>query len=82
MGFGSTISTRILQSIVRLNAIQLGGGKRIFGNVYGVLGRFKIPDDVKIKIEKMLTAGSSLSISDNGLGTETGKGTDFIVQTH
>jgi len=29
----------------------------------------------------LLTSGSSFAISDNGIGTETGKGTDFIVQT-
>jgi len=30
----------------------------------------------------MLAPGSSLAVSDHGLGPETGKGTDFIVLTH
>jgi hypothetical protein len=30
----------------------------------------------------MLSPGASLVISDQGLGSETGQGTDFIVLTH
>ncbi|MEF0939128.1 L,D-transpeptidase family protein [Rhizobium sp. BR 362] len=46
------------------------------------LDRITIPDDVRRKIEDLLTAGSSLTISDTGIGPETGNGTDFITITN
>ncbi len=46
------------------------------------LGRITIPDDVRHRIEDILTAGSSLTISDTGLGPETGSETDFITVTN
>ena len=33
------------------------------------------------RIEQMMIPGSSLVVSDQGLGPETGEGTDFIVVT-
>lgn len=47
----------------------------------GALNRIELPDDLRQKIEDMLTPGSSMIISDHGLGRETGRGTDFIVLT-
>ncbi len=44
------------------------------------LDRFDLPEDIRERISDMLTPGSSLIISDAGLGRETGKGTDFLVQ--
>ena len=46
------------------------------------LDRIAIPEDVRTRISRLLRPGSSFSISDHGLGPETGKGTDFIVLTH
>ncbi len=46
------------------------------------LGRITIPDDVRHRIEDLLTAGSSLTISDTGIGPETGNETDFITLTN
>jgi len=46
------------------------------------LDRIEIPPDVAERISGLLTPASSLIISDDGLGRETGKGTDFIVVTH
>jgi peptidoglycan hydrolase-like protein with peptidoglycan-binding domain len=45
------------------------------------LDRITIPDEARRKIEDMLTSGSSLTISDTGVGPETGDGTDFITIT-
>lgn len=44
------------------------------------LTRIHIPAKVRTRVSEMLTPNSSLVISDAGLGKETGKGTDFIVQ--
>ena len=45
------------------------------------LARVQIPQDVIDQISRLIVPGSSLTISDQGLGSETGDGTDFIVVT-
>jgi lipoprotein-anchoring transpeptidase ErfK/SrfK len=44
-----------------------------------VLARIEIPQDVIERISQLIIPGSSLIVSDHGLGEETGAGTDFIV---
>jgi hypothetical protein len=46
-----------------------------------VLDRIQIPEEAVDRIGEILIPGSSLVISDQGLGGETGEGTDFIVLT-
>jgi hypothetical protein len=46
-----------------------------------VFARIEIPSEVRDAIAQMIIPGSSLIISDQGLGDETGEGTDFIVET-
>jgi len=46
-----------------------------------VLARIEIPPEVSEAIAQMIIPGSSLIISDQGLGDETGEGTDFDVVT-
>jgi lipoprotein-anchoring transpeptidase ErfK/SrfK len=46
-----------------------------------VLARVDIPPDISDAIAQMIVPGSSLIVSDQGLGDETGEGTDFIVVT-
>ena len=45
------------------------------------LARIDIPPDVTDQISALIVPGSSLVVSDQGLGEETGEGTDFIVLT-
>src|SRR5262245_15726927 len=45
------------------------------------LERVTIPPEAVEQISELMSAGASLIISDQGLGPETGKGTDFIVLT-
>ena len=45
------------------------------------LDRVNIPADAVERITSLMSAGASLIISDQGLGSETGVGTDFIVLT-
>ena len=46
------------------------------------LARIDIPQDVIAQISQLIVPGSSLVVSDQGLGPETGSsGTDFIVVT-
>ncbi len=44
------------------------------------LDRVTIPDAAMKRIAAALTPGGSIVVSDQGLGGETGEGTDFIVQ--
>jgi hypothetical protein len=46
-----------------------------------VLDRIQIPQEALDRIGEILSPGASLVISDQGLGQETGEGTDFIVLT-
>ena len=43
--------------------------------------RIQIPQDVIDRISQLMVPGSSLVVSDQGLGEETGEDTDFIVVT-
>ena len=45
------------------------------------LERFEMPKEAVDRIGELLTPGSSLIVSDNGLSDETGLGTDFVVAT-
>jgi L,D-transpeptidase catalytic domain len=45
------------------------------------LARINIPQDAIDYISQLMVPGSSLIVSDQGLGDETGEGTDFIVVT-
>ena len=40
-----------------------------------------MPKEAVDRIGELLTPGSSLIVSDNGLSDETGLGTDFVVAT-
>jgi hypothetical protein len=46
-----------------------------------VLDRIQIPPEAIERIGQILSAGSSLVVADQGLGEETGEGTEFIVLT-
>jgi len=45
------------------------------------LDRIDIPDDVRDRIETAMADGTSITINDQGLGPDTGDGTDFITIT-
>jgi lipoprotein-anchoring transpeptidase ErfK/SrfK len=46
------------------------------------LDRVTIPAEAAERISSLISAGASLIVTDEGLGPETGVGTDFIVLTH
>jgi lipoprotein-anchoring transpeptidase ErfK/SrfK len=50
-------------------------------NAAAALERFDMPQEAAERIAAMLVPGSSLIVSDNGIGGETGTYTDFIVLT-
>jgi lipoprotein-anchoring transpeptidase ErfK/SrfK len=50
-------------------------------NATEALNRVWIPEDAFDRISQLMSPGASLIISDQGLGSETSRGTDFIVLT-
>jgi lipoprotein-anchoring transpeptidase ErfK/SrfK len=50
-------------------------------NATAALERFDMPPEAAERLAAMLVPGSSLIVSDNGIGGETGTSTDFIVLT-
>jgi hypothetical protein len=50
-------------------------------NAAEALDRVTIPQEAIDRISDLMSPGASLIISDQGLGYETGVGTDFIVLT-
>jgi hypothetical protein len=49
------------------------------GPVMEALDRIEIPQDIVESISEVISPGSSLIISDEGMSTETGKDTDFVI---
>lgn len=43
------------------------------------LDRIDIPQDIVDRISEVISPGSSLIISDEGMSTETGEDTDFVI---
>jgi len=77
-----TVPTRLKKSTLRDHGIdETYAQQKAITNIATVLDRLELPQEARDFISKRLSEGSSFAISDNGLGTETGKGTDFIVQT-
>ncbi|NTB97932.1 L,D-transpeptidase family protein [Agrobacterium tumefaciens] len=52
-----------------------------FDQLSAVLGRLEIPTEIRTRIEKELSSGSSITVSDISHQLETGTGTDFITVT-
>lgn len=49
------------------------------GGINAVLDRISIAPDIRARIETAMTEGTSLTITDQGIGPETADGTDFIT---
>jgi hypothetical protein len=49
------------------------------GPARAALDRIEIPQDIVDRISEIISPGSSLIISDEGMSSETGEGTDFVI---
>jgi hypothetical protein len=49
------------------------------GPARAALDRIEIPQDIIDRISEVISPGSSLIISDEGMSTETGEDTDFVI---
>jgi len=75
-----SLASRIPKSIASDHEMDLElASRRSTGNASDALDRIEIPSDAREFIEENLQPGTSFIISDNGWGSETADGTDFIV---
>lgn len=75
--------SRIPRSVQRDHELALDEpGQKIATDPATALDRLEMDAVTRARIASLIVPGSSFAISDNGWGTETGKGTDFIVQIH
>ncbi len=65
--------------VIKSDATPPGSGATA-ATAMAALDRVVIPDAVRERLSELLTPGSSLIITDNGISSETGKYTDFIVR--
>lgn len=70
---------RAAREAAAAEAAQRASDARKQQTAEAALARISIPADIRLKIEDVMKPGSSLIVSDNGIGNETGKFTDFIV---
>jgi lipoprotein-anchoring transpeptidase ErfK/SrfK len=65
----------------KVQAISRAAEDHLPQTAAAALDRIQIPQEAADRIGEILSPGGSLVISDQGLGGETGRGTDFIVLT-
>ncbi|HTO33498.1 MAG TPA: L,D-transpeptidase family protein [Pararhizobium sp.] len=80
--FGMALDNTLPGPMKKRLGITLQEDAMAFNVTQRVLARITVPDDVRARIDGLLAEGSSLTISDMGLGQETGDGTDFVTVTH
>lgn len=77
LNLGDQLSSEI-QSELGIEQAEASGG--LVPSI-DALNRIRIPDWLQHRLSKLVSSGSSLSISDKGMSFETGNGTDFIILT-
>lgn len=82
---GATRSTRgdSDRSVLRngRDAPAAAGGPAPPQTIAAALGRIDIPTELRERLAELVKPGSTLILTDEGIGNETGKYTDLIVQT-
>lgn len=80
--FGVTLEDDLSKATKKRLGITSEEQAKSFDAADRALNRIIIQDDIRRRIGDLLTAGSSLTISDTGVGPETGNGTEFITITN
>ncbi|WP_275791073.1 L,D-transpeptidase family protein [Pararhizobium gei] len=79
--FATTMDNHLPGPMKKRLGITVEEDATAFNVLQRTLARISIADDARQRIGELLTEGSSLTISDMGLGQETGDGTDFVTIT-
>ncbi len=80
--FAMTLDNALPGPMKKRLGITIEEDATAFNAAQRTLSRITIPDEARQQINGLLAEGSSLTISDMGLGQETGDGTDFVTVTH
>jgi hypothetical protein len=79
--FAMTLDNTLSGPMKKRLGITVEEDPAAFNAARRTLARITVPDETRQRIEELLAEGSSLTISDMGLGQETGDGTDFVTVT-
>ena len=79
--YGVSMDNQLPQSTLKRLGITAEADADAPDALTRTLDRLDIPDDTRNRVSALMGEGASLSISDTGLGPETGDGTDFITVT-
>ncbi|MCJ8147876.1 L,D-transpeptidase family protein [Shinella sedimenti] len=79
--YGVSMDNQLPQSTLKRLGITTEADASAPDALARTLDRLDIPEDMRNRISGLMSEGASLSISDTGLGPETGDGTDFITVT-
>ncbi|MCY1740507.1 L,D-transpeptidase family protein [Ensifer sp. SL37] len=79
--FGVSLQNDLLASTKKGLGILSEADPAAFDGIQRTLSRITVSNDIRERIESLLSEGSSLSIADADDGLETGQGTDFITLT-
>ncbi|CAN7150935.1 L,D-transpeptidase family protein [Rhizobium sp. LjRoot98] len=79
--FAMTLDNTLPGPMKKRLGITIEEDPMAFNAAQRTLARITVPDETRERIEELLAEGSSLTISDMGLGQETGAGTDFVTVT-
>lgn len=80
--FGMSLDNDLPEPMKKRLGITTDADAMAYNGLQRTLARITVPEETRRRVEELLTSGSSLSISDMGLGQETGQGTDFVTITH
>ena len=78
---GMTVPNELSAATMRRLGITVADDPNASGAAARTIDRIEIPADIRDRIETLMTDGTSITINDEGLGPETGKGTDFVTIT-
>jgi peptidoglycan hydrolase-like protein with peptidoglycan-binding domain len=76
-----TLPNEIGAATMQRLGITVASEPSVSDSAKAALDRIDISKDIRDRIETLISDGSSLTINDQGLGSDTGRGTDFITIT-
>jgi hypothetical protein len=79
--YGVSMDNQLSSATMKRLGITVEADAAVPDALTRTLDRLDIPEDMRMRISALMGEGASLSISDTGLGAETGDGTDFITVT-
>ena len=76
-----TLPNQIPDAMLKRLRISVANEPSVTDSAKAALDRIEIPSEIRDRIEVAMTDGTSVTINDQGLGPDTGNGTDFITVT-